>query len=182
MTVSICIPIFGVEHSIERCSRSLFSQTYTNIEYIFVNDCTKDKSMEILSKVIVEYPNRISAIRIISHKKNRGLAAARNTAIENCTGDFVMHVDSDDYLESTHFEAMHNAIGDEDLVVCDYRTVTEDGSIIKPQILPEDFPAKFTRDEALEDMGRGTSIWGYVWNKLFNTLSRLFEDGKITFR
>ena len=108
MTVSICIPIFGVEDYIERCSRSLFSQTYTNIEYIFVNDCTTDKSMEILSEVIVEYPDRIPAIRIMSHKKNRGLAAARNTAIENCSGDFVMHVDSDDYLEKNAVELLVN--------------------------------------------------------------------------
>lgn len=106
--VSICIPIYGVEQYIERCARSVFEQTYSNIEYIFVNDCTKDRSVEILSGVMNDYPERLSAIRIISHEMNRGLAAARNTAIENCSGVFVMNVDSDDYLEKNAVELLVN--------------------------------------------------------------------------
>ena len=50
--VSILIPIYGVEKYIERCAKSLFEQTYENIEYIYVNDCTKDKSIDILNKVV----------------------------------------------------------------------------------------------------------------------------------
>ncbi len=106
--VSICIPIYNVEQYIERCLRSVFEQTYSNIEYVVVNDCTKDRSMIALSKVIKEYPDRISFVKIISHERNRGLAAARNTAIANCTGDFVMHVDSDDYLEKNAVELLVN--------------------------------------------------------------------------
>lgn len=97
--VSICVPIYGVELYIERCARSLFEQTYENIEYIFVNDCTKDNSVEILKRVLEEYPCRKSQVRIINHKKNRGLAASRNTAVAATTGTFLMHVDSDDFVE-----------------------------------------------------------------------------------
>ena len=99
MSVSILIPIYNVEKYIERCGRSLFEQTYHDIEYIFVNDCTPDNSVEILKNIIQEYPQRKEHIRIISHEKNRGLAAARNTAVDNCQTDFLMHVDSDDFLE-----------------------------------------------------------------------------------
>ena len=56
--VSVIIPIYNVEKYIERCARSLFEQTYENLEYIFVNDCSKDKSIEILEHVIEEYPKR----------------------------------------------------------------------------------------------------------------------------
>ena len=96
--VSILVPIYGVERFIERCARSLFEQTYPNIEYVFVNDCTADRSVEILKELVEDYPGRKDAVKIISHEKNRGLAAARNTALENATGVFICHVDSDDWV------------------------------------------------------------------------------------
>lgn len=83
---------------IERCAVSLFEQTYQNIEYIFVNDCTKDNSIDILRQTMERYPNRVSQVHIIEHKHNTGLAGARNTAVKSATGDFIMHVDSDDYV------------------------------------------------------------------------------------
>lgn len=96
--VSILVPIYGVEKYIEQCAVSLMEQTYENIEYIFVNDCTKDNSINILREVINRYPQRKSQVQIINHEKNRGLAAARNTALDACSGDYLWHVDSDDYL------------------------------------------------------------------------------------
>lgn len=97
--VSILIPVYGVESRIERCAISLFEQTYDNLEYIFVNDKTPDKSIEILNEIIKRYPSRANSVKIIEHNKNSGLAVARNTAVENSTGEFVIHVDSDDYLD-----------------------------------------------------------------------------------
>lgn len=97
--VSILIPVYGVEKFIERCAESLFKQTYENIEFIFVNDCTKDRSIDALKKTIQKFPERENQINIITHEKNRGLGAARNTAVAAATGDFVMHVDSDDYVD-----------------------------------------------------------------------------------
>ena len=95
--VSICVPVYGVEKYIERCAISIFEQTYTNLECIFVNDCTKDNSIKILYNVIERYPQRREKIRIIQHDCNRGLAAARNTALEAASGDYILHVDSDNY-------------------------------------------------------------------------------------
>lgn len=106
MLVSICVPIYGVEKYIERCASSLFEQTYRDIEYVFVNDCTKDNSIEILYKTIAQYPEREPFIRIIHHKTNKGLAGARNTAVETASGDFILHVDSDDYLEKDGVERL----------------------------------------------------------------------------
>lgn len=96
--VSILVPIYGVEQYIERCAISLFEQTYDNIEYIFVNDATKDNSIAVLNTVIEHYPNRKSAVHIVHHPHNKGLSAARNTAVANSTGEYLIHVDSDDYL------------------------------------------------------------------------------------
>ena len=97
--VSVCVPIYNVEKYIERCAISLFEQTYPNIEYIFVNDCALDSSINILKSVIERYPHKKSNVRIISHDRNRGLAAARNTAVKYVTSEFLMHVDSDDWVE-----------------------------------------------------------------------------------
>lgn len=102
--VTICVPIYGVEKYIERCAISLFEQTYKNISYIFVNDCTKDKSIEILKKVIDRYPQLTEKIRIINHTNNKGLAAARNTAIAEVKTQFLFNVDSDDYLHPKSIE------------------------------------------------------------------------------
>lgn len=106
--VSILVPVYGVERYIERCVRSLFEQTYPDLEYVFVNDCTLDNSIDILKRVMESYKDREPSIRIINHEKNRGLAAARNTALDNATGEFVCHVDSDDWLELDAIESLMN--------------------------------------------------------------------------
>ncbi len=104
--VSICVPIYGVEKYIERCAISLFEQTYFNLEYIFVNDCSLDNSVQILNSVLDRYPQRKTNTKIVSHSVNKGLAAARNTALLYCTGDFVLHVDSDDYIVNNCIELL----------------------------------------------------------------------------
>lgn len=103
--VSILVPVYGVEKYIRRCAISLFGQTYKNIEFVFVNDCTLDSSISVLKGVIAEYPHLSDKVRIIKHACNKGLAAARNTAVRESSGDFVFHVDADDWLEKTTIES-----------------------------------------------------------------------------
>ncbi len=97
--VSLLVPIYGVERYIARCAHSLFEQTYENIEYVFVDDCTPDNSIKLLLNVLKGYPSRQNQVRIIRHEQNKGLGEVRNTAIEAAMGEFVMHVDSDDYID-----------------------------------------------------------------------------------
>lgn len=97
--VSLLVPVYNVARYIERCAVSLFEQTYENIEYIFVDDCTPDNSISVLLTVIKRYPKLEKRIKILYHERNRGLAAARNTAVRASTGKFVMHVDSDDWID-----------------------------------------------------------------------------------
>lgn len=120
--VSIVVPIYGVDKFIAQCARSLFEQTYANIQYIFVNDCTKDNSVILLKKIIELYPNRKSQVLIIEKEKNEGLPLARKTGIQYVNGEYVMLLDSDDWVETTMVEQMLNAIVAEktDVVYCDY--------------------------------------------------------------
>ena len=104
--VSIGIPIYNVESYIQRCAKSLFEQTYDNIEYIFVNDYTPDKSVNILQDLLDEYPNRKKQTIILHNTKNLGLSTTRNIAIDSMTGQFVMWVDSDDFIEPDMVEKL----------------------------------------------------------------------------
>ena len=106
--VSILVPVYGVEDWIERCARSLFEQTYPHLEFVFVDDCSPDASMDILRRVLEEYPARRESVRILRHEVRRGLASTRNTNLNAATGDFILIVDSDDYLEPDAVENLVN--------------------------------------------------------------------------
>lgn len=127
--VSIIVPVYGVEQWIERCAVSLFEQTYEDIEYVFVNDATQDKSMEVLADVMKRYPERAEQVKIVTHKQNMGLSSARNSGIEACTGTYVWHVDSDDYIALRAVKTLvemaekHHA----DIVIFDVHEVKEKG-------------------------------------------------------
>ena len=120
--VSILIPIYRTSEYIEKCAESLFNQTFTDIEYIFVNDASPDDSIDKLNSIIDKYPNRKNQIKIIHHLINRGSAAARNTAIDASTGDYITFVDSDDYIDKEMVEELFfKALSDKaDIVVSDY--------------------------------------------------------------
>ncbi len=106
MLISILVPIYGVEKYIKQCAVSLFEQDYPNIEFIFVNDGSPDKSITILEELIENsYPDLKNRI-IIINKKNEGLPMARNTAIQHAKGEYVLNVDSDDWLEKNAISSL----------------------------------------------------------------------------
>ena len=107
--VSVIIPVYGVDRFIRRCTESLFNQTLKEVEYIFVNDCTKDGSMDILRDVINAFPDRAEQLTIVEHETNKGLAGARNTGLAKARGEYVFHCDSDDFVEATMLEKMYSA-------------------------------------------------------------------------
>ena len=100
--VSIIVPMYNVEKYIERCIESVKAQTYAQWECICVDDCTPDKSVEILEHLI-EGDKRFS---ILHHDKNRGLSAARNTGTKVAQGDYVYYLDSDDELTPICIESL----------------------------------------------------------------------------
>lgn len=101
---SIIAPIYGVERYIVNCADSLLGQTYDNIQFIFVNDGTKDASIELLSKLIDKKYGALKDRIVIVNKLNGGLPAARRTGMEYATGDYILHVDSDDWVETDMVE------------------------------------------------------------------------------
>jgi len=118
--VSILVPVYNVEPYIERCVRSLFEQTYSNLEFVFCDDCSTDASIQILDLVLKEYPQRATHVRIIHHERNMGSASARNTLIAASKGVFLVWVDSDDWIETNAVESLiaKQQEMDADIVTC----------------------------------------------------------------
>lgn len=138
--VSICVPIFNVEQFIEKSCRSLFEQTYKNLEYIFVDDCSHDNSIDILLEILEDYPERKDYVKIIKHKENMGLAVARNTGLYNATGEYIMHIDSDDYIDPYMVEDfVTTAINENaDMVLCNFQLEYENKSIKQEHLFSQD--------------------------------------------
>ena len=130
--ISIGVPIYNVESYIERCVKSLFEQTYENIEYIFVDDCSPDNSIGILQETLKYYPQREKDVIIIQHKNNKGVSTARNTMIENFTGLFFSFVDADDYLPVDAIEKLvsKQKTTDADIVTGSIRKITNSKDVI----------------------------------------------------
>lgn len=104
--VSIIVPIYNTKDYIERCATSLFKQTYPNCEFIFVNDCTPDNSIELLSNTIEKFPLIKNKVQIINKKQNSGLPQARKTGFEHSNGEYIAHVDSDDWVEEDYIKLL----------------------------------------------------------------------------
>lgn len=119
--ISIIIPVYNVSKYIERCARSLFSQSLKEMEFIFVDDCTPDNSIQILENVLEAFPIRKKQVRIIHHQKNLGLTSARNTGLACASGKYVAHCDSDDWVDSNMYEEMVRMAeqNQSDIVYCD---------------------------------------------------------------
>ena len=161
MKVSILVPIYNVEKFFSRCLESLFNQTYQNIEYVFVNDCTPDNSMVVLHNFMEKYPSRAKLVRIIENTNNCGIAIVRNTLIKNATGDYVLFVDSDDWIEEDMVEKLvDKAIQtDADVVGCDYYEDYPNKAVLFKQHYPTD------RIEAMKAMTL-LKIKGVLWKLL----------------
>lgn len=176
LKVSILVPVYGVEQYIEKCARSLFEQTYSGIEYVFVNDCTKDDSIGVLNSVLEKYPHRKQQVRIVNHEKNKGLGAARRTAILNAKGDYILHVDSDDYIAENAVEVLvKEAHGSKaDIVDCAFAEVAN-GNVMSSK-LPYHGKTEIYNGIILSRLGFVTNqIWGrlikrslYIENNIIN--------------
>ena len=170
--ISVIAPVFGVEKFIERSAESMMCQTLDDVEFIFVDDCTKDKSIEILNRVISRYPNR--KVCILHHKENLGLPAARNTGLEVASGNYIFHWDSDDYAEPEMLASLYQKAVKEgcDYIWSDWYLTFRQNSRIMPQ------PSANSPREALSIILSGGMKYN-VWNKLVSR--KLYQETGIRF-
>ena len=130
--VTVVIPVYNVECYLDRCMQSIVNQSYKNLEIILVDDGSKD-SCPLLCD---EWANKDSRVKVI-HKKNAGLGMARNTGIENATGEYICFFDSDDYIALDTIEILHDSMmtNDADIVLFGGCNVDSNGKVIN-SIIP----------------------------------------------
>lgn len=139
--VSILVPVYGAEKYIQSCADSIFHQTYENLEIIFVDDFTPDTSITIVEKVLKHYPNRQKQVVIVHHDRNRGLAAARNSAIHIASGEFIYHLDADDWIEPNTIEMMVKKQVETQADIVSAKFVINDHET-DPHYIEPDYPSK----------------------------------------
>ena len=126
--ISIIVPVYNVEKYLPRCIESILSQIYCNFELILVDDGSNDGSLSVCK----HYASRDSRIKVFS-KRNGGVSSARNLGLENCHGEWVAFVDSDDYVATNYLSIMLDATihRDTDLVISGFTRVDDSAKNIK---------------------------------------------------
>ncbi len=161
--VSVCVPVYNQEKYLEECIKSLVEQTLKEIELIFVDDGSTDKSIDILKKYQQSYEN----IKVIT-QKNQGLGGARNTGIKNAVGEYIGFVDADDFIELDMYEKLYNKAKEEsaEIVMCDYDFYPNSNTKKKKWFTP--YKGKIDG----EFLNRNTQPWNkIVSNKLIKDLN-----------
>lgn len=172
--ISVIIPVYQAECYMDRCVRSLFEQTMDNIQFIFVDDCTPDKSIEIISRLLLEYAHRNDDVVIVKHHQNMGQAAARNSGLSRATGEYIGWVDADDYVDRFMFQKLYETalVNDADIVCCDIIRERKAGRTT------ERFPYENeSKDDLMKHIEGG--IYSALWNKIIRR--SLYEKNHIRF-
>ena len=182
---SIIIPVYNVEKEIRDCLDSIKNQTFQDFEVLCVDDRGSDSSIDIVK----EYVNADSRFKILTHEKNSGVSAARNTGLDAATGDNIMFVDSDDWLDLNALEILNNKLNKTkcEIVMFNNYNVDPDGSKkIQDEDKEGDRTIKINDDEL-------TLFVGVCWNRVYrkSLLDRLkvrfpvgliVEDSDFTFK
>lgn len=159
--VSVIIPAYNEEKYLERCLKSVVSQTLDEIEIILVDDGSTDATYSICEEFYQNYSNKI----IIIHKKNEGLGPARNTGIEMASGKYIGFVDADDWIDKNMYKEMYDIAeqNHSDLVVCDVKKIFVSEGKEKIEIsLPNESSAIDIGEYIKEGLNPA-----YSWNKLY---------------
>lgn len=164
---SIIVPVYNVEKYIEKCLDSIYNQTYEDYEVIVVNDGTKDNSMEHVKKY---------SVKVIT-QKNQGLSEARNSGVKAATGEYLIFLDSDDYIEKNLLKELAKSLKNEpDLVRFQIQEVFEDGKV-------NQFPEKDFYDKSGEEAFKLITSYHYVENAWCYAIKRkYYQKEKFSFK
>ncbi len=184
--VSVIVPIYKVEKYIRKCLDSILNQSYENLEIILVDDGSPDNCGSICD----EYGAKDSRIRVI-HKENGGLSSARNAALDICKGDWIICVDSDDYICPDMVEKLVKAAHDYDADLVISSHFEEKGGKLNITDRIMDKPQIMDREAALKKLVEDDDIKNYAWGKLYRAShfegvrypeGRNYEDIPTTYR
>lgn len=171
MKFSIIVPVYNASEYLDRCINCITSQTYSDWELILIDDGSKDNSWEIIQKYQAE-DSRIIGI----HQENAGPGKARNVGIESVTGDYIVFIDADDYVDLDYLRLVEPLAKENDLVFIDTLRVDLDGGVSKAEIMSEN--RYCDKDEIIRAMMTGKIPWG-GWRKTYSV--KLLRDNGICY-
>lgn len=179
--ISVIVPVYNVEKFLPRCLDSLLAQTFPDFEILLIDDGSKDRSGDICDK----YALKDQRIRVF-HKENGGVASARQLGVDEARGEYSIHADADDWIESNMLCDMVDKIGNADILVTDYYHNSKLGG--QKYMRQKDCA---TSEELLEAIVKG-EVFGSLWHKLlrrnlyqsieFNTDLTFCEDQLLLFK
>ena len=183
--ISVIIPVYNVEKFLMRCYKSIADQTYSKLEIILIDDGSVDNSGKICDE-IAENDLRVKVI----HKKNEGLGLARNTGLDMASGDYVVFVDSDDFVKKNYIEIMYKAIKENnaDVSSCGIIQYYADGSQYEKPIC--DIKKFYSEKEeisrflismigSLPEEGANNKIPMSVWHQMYSM--KIIKKYKLAF-
>lgn len=160
LKVSIIIPVYNASDSIRKMLDSILAQTLNEFEVLMINDGSTDESGRILE----EYSAKDKRFKVF-HKLNEGVAMARQMGVDNAKGEFCIHADADDWMDSTMLEELYTEAKakDADVVVTDYFVCSKQGETVCKQQ-----PSDLSPEHVLQDMF-DNKLFGALWHKLVRT-------------
>lgn len=169
--VSVIIPVFNVESYLAECLDSVIGQSFYDMEIICIDDCSTDNSLNIL----MAYAHRDSRVIILRNDCNRGLAFTRNVGLERASGDYILFVDSDDYIVKDLVGITINEIDSVDMVCFNYKKKDEiwnsgDEHIFKMK------RGIYEAQEFFVDTVNNNSVVHSAWSKLYKREFLMQED------
>lgn len=149
--VSFAVSMYNSAPYLERCLRSLFEQTLEELEFVIVDDCSTDDSIGVLTRVAEEYPHRKDQVKLIRHEVNQGSAASKRDVMLAASGEYLIVIDSDDYVDKRMAQMMYDkaCACDADLVVCGVYCERAHSAVLAWVSDPED---PFVEDKVRHDM------------------------------
>lgn len=147
--VSIIIPIYNSEKYLQRCFDSIIENEYENLEIIPVNDGSKDNSQDVIDEYKEKYPNFFFPIK----QENQGIGMTRNNGMEKATGDYIMFIDNDDFIDKDYIKTYVDAAieNDCDIVISGYRRVSDEKTLFKVDL---DGKYRWTRFVSISPWGK----------------------------
>lgn len=164
-TISVIVPIYNVEKYINRCVDSILNQTYKNLEIILVDDESPDNC----GKIADEYKSIDSRIKVV-HKKNGGLSDARNYGMDYVTGEYVLFVDSDDWLKKEMIETLYNLSikNNADIVQSGFYYAYNNYLLYDDRYYTESMePVELNKQELMKELVINERVKNFAWGKLY---------------
>ena len=177
--ISVIVPIYNQKNYLAQCLDSIIGQTYKNLEIILVNDGSTDES----SLICDNYSKLDSRIKVFK-QRNKGVSSARNLGITNVTGEYLVFIDPDDYIDKDYISYLSNLMSTNkncELIVCGYLDVDEHGKEINKGHNSFQYNI-FNSREYLKCLFRGEILGyqGYLWNKIFDV--KLIKNHNLKFK